>query len=69
MQVNRNIKGEAAVTISPSASRLEGADKTPYTDTQYVKLAEITLSLFGSYPRLLPARIVGHSEIAPERKN
>jgi AmpD protein len=47
---------------------LEGTDKTPYAETQYVKLAEVTLSLFRTYPRLLPARIVGHSEIAPERK-
>ena len=47
---------------------LEGTDKTPHTDTQYVKLAEVTQSLFRSYPRLLPERIVGHSDIAPERK-
>jgi len=47
---------------------IEGTDKTPYTDTQYVKLAEVTQSLFRSYPRLLPERIVGHSDIAPERK-
>jgi AmpD protein len=45
---------------------LEG--KTPYTDTQYVKLAEVTQSLFRSYPRLLPERIVGHGDIAPGRK-
>jgi N-acetyl-anhydromuramoyl-L-alanine amidase len=47
---------------------LEGADQTYYTDIQYVKLAEVTESLFRSYPRLLPERIVGHSDIAPGRK-
>ncbi len=47
---------------------LEGTDKTPYTDIQYVKLAEVTQSLFRSYPRLLPERIVGHGDIAPGRK-
>jgi N-acetyl-anhydromuramoyl-L-alanine amidase len=47
---------------------LEGTDRTPYTDNQYAKLAEVTQSLFRSYPRLLPARIVGHSDIAPGRK-
>ena len=47
---------------------LEGTDETPYTDPQYVKLAEVTQSLFGSYPRLLPERIVGHGDIAPGRK-
>ena len=47
---------------------LEGTDKTPCTDAQYVKVAEVTQSLFRSYPRLLPARIVGHGDIAPGRK-
>jgi N-acetyl-anhydromuramoyl-L-alanine amidase len=47
---------------------LEGTDQTPYTDTQYVKLVEVTQSLFRSYPRLLPERIVGHGDIAPGRK-
>ena len=47
---------------------LEGTDKTSYTDTQYVKLAEVTQSLFRSYPRLLPERIVGHADIAAGRK-
>jgi N-acetyl-anhydromuramoyl-L-alanine amidase len=47
---------------------LQGTDKTPYTHTQYGKLAEVTRSLFRSYPRLLPQRIVGHGDIAPGRK-
>ena len=47
---------------------LEGTDKTPYADPQYVKLAEVTQSLLKSYPRLLPERIVGHADVAPGRK-
>ena len=47
---------------------LEGTDKAPYTDSQYVKLAEVTQRLFRSYPRLLPEKIVGHGDIAPGRK-
>ena len=47
---------------------LEGTDETPYTDAQYLKLAEIAQTLFRTYPRLCPERIVGHSDIAPARK-
>jgi N-acetyl-anhydromuramyl-L-alanine amidase AmpD len=34
----------------------------------YVKLAEVTQSLFRSYPRLLHERIAGHGDIASGRK-
>jgi AmpD protein len=47
---------------------LEGTDETPYTDTQYLRLAEITQSLLRTYPRMRPERIVGHSDVAPARK-
>jgi AmpD protein len=47
---------------------LEGTDETRYTDTQYLKLAEITQSLLRTYPRMRPERIVGHSDIAAARK-
>jgi AmpD protein len=47
---------------------LEGTDETPYTDTQYLRLVEITQSLLKTYPRMRPERIVGHSDIAPARK-
>ncbi|MBB3048032.1 AmpD protein [Litorivivens lipolytica] len=47
---------------------LEGTDIEPYTEAQYGVLAEVTKTLLAHYPLLSPARIVGHSDIAPGRK-
>lgn len=47
---------------------LEGTDTLPYTDAQYTQLARVTYRLCHYFPALIPARIVGHSDIAPERK-
>ena len=47
---------------------LEGTDALPYTDAQYAQLARLTRLLCDYFPALMPARIVGHSDIAPERK-
>ncbi len=47
---------------------LEGADLLPYTDAQYLQLASVTQLLRTRFPALTPARIVGHSDIAPDRK-
>ena len=47
---------------------LEGTDDLPYTDAQYVRLAELTRQLLGAYPALSTQRIRGHSDIAPGRK-
>lgn len=47
---------------------LEGTDERPYTARQYARLAAVTRTLLEAYPRLEPARIVGHSDIAPGRK-
>ncbi|UTA48891.1 1,6-anhydro-N-acetylmuramyl-L-alanine amidase AmpD [Simiduia sp. 21SJ11W-1] len=47
---------------------LEGADDIPYTQAQYDVLATLTRTLMQAYPDILPRRIVGHSDIAPERK-
>ena len=46
---------------------LEGTDTLAYTDAQYQALQEITRLLMQHYP-ITPARITGHSDIAPERK-
>jgi AmpD protein len=46
---------------------LEGTDTLPYTDAQYATLQQVTALLLQHYP-LTPARITGHSDIAPERK-
>lgn len=47
---------------------LEGTDTLPYTDAQYVQLARVTYRLFQNFPALQATRIVGHCDIAPERK-
>ena len=47
---------------------LEGSDDTPFEDAQYDRLAKITRALMRAYPAITPARIVGHSDIAPGRK-
>ena len=47
---------------------LEGTDRMPYADSQYRRLIEVIEALFRRYPRLSPAAVVGHAEIAPGRK-
>ena len=47
---------------------LEGCDTEPYTEVQYRELAIVTRLLLSRYPTLSAQRIVGHSDIAPERK-
>ena len=47
---------------------LEGADQVAYTEAQYASLAAVLDALARRYPRLDPAAIVGHNEVAPGRK-
>ena len=47
---------------------LEGTDEDPYEIAQYTSLIEITMFLMKQYPYLNKDNIVGHSDIAPERK-
>ncbi len=47
---------------------LEGEDTRPYDPRQYRALAELVAALCRRYPSLSPARVVGHSDIAPGRK-
>lgn len=47
---------------------LEGCDERPFEPRQYRRLAEIARALMRAYPAITPARIVGHSDIAPGRK-
>lgn len=47
---------------------LEGTDTIPYTSKQYDTLVNVTLALLETYPELSLDRIVGHSDIAPDRK-
>jgi AmpD protein len=47
---------------------LEGTDSVPYTEVQYAQLAELITCLLRNYPAIVPERITGHSDIAPQRK-
>ena len=47
---------------------LEGTDTDPYAHLQYERLVKITQCLIAEYPALTHDRIVGHSDIAPDRK-
>ena len=47
---------------------LEGTDDSGYTDRQYLALGHILEALFARYPHLDRSAVVGHNEIAPERK-
>lgn len=47
---------------------LEGTDDRPYTQSQYDTLVDVLAALLRHYPRLSLSGVVGHSEIAPERK-
>ena len=47
---------------------LEGTDNSEFTDQQYNCLMEISKLLILNYPNLSKEKIVGHSEIAPNRK-
>ncbi|MFI4920506.1 MAG: 1,6-anhydro-N-acetylmuramyl-L-alanine amidase AmpD [Gammaproteobacteria bacterium] len=47
---------------------LEGTDEIAYAPEQYARLALVTAGLMRAYPAITPARIVGHSDVAPGRK-
>ena len=61
-------EGRAACNDFSVGVELEGTDTQPYEDVQYERLAQAVAALCAAYPRLSPARLVGHSDIAPGRK-
>ena len=61
-------QGRAACNDFSVGIELEGCDEDPFTEPQYQRLAAVTRILVAAYPRITPARIVGHSDIAPGRK-
>ena len=48
---------------------LEGTDTVAYDERQYLALAEVVAALCRAYPSLRPARLAGHSDVAPGRKS
>lgn len=47
---------------------LEGCDDIPYTNAQYTALVALTQQLQQVFPRIVKCRVVGHEDIAPNRK-
>ena len=47
---------------------LEGCDDVPYTTPQYRSLSRLCVLLMQRWPAITPERIVGHCDIAPQRK-
>ena len=47
---------------------LEGTDNQPFEVKQYETLAEVTVALLECYETLDEQRIVGHKDLAPDRK-
>lgn len=60
--------GRSRVNDFSIGVELEGTDACPYTPAQYQRLTALAGVLLDYYPGLTRERIVGHSDIAPERK-
>lgn len=61
-------EGRARVNDFSVGVELEGCDDAPFEDAQYAVLAQLTDHILSTYPAITPARIYGHSDIAPGRK-
>jgi AmpD protein len=48
---------------------LEGTDINPYEEAQYRSLARLNQSLIREFPAVTADHLVGHSDIAPDRKS
>jgi N-acetyl-anhydromuramoyl-L-alanine amidase len=62
-------QGRSACNDFSIGIELEGTDEAAYEEPQYQALARLITALCAAYPTLSPARVVGHSEIAPGRKS
>lgn len=63
-----SFKGQSDCNNFGIGIELEGTERVPFTENQYSALIAITRVLMAHYPRIQPDRIVGHNQIAPDRK-
>ena len=63
-----NFQGRVNCNEFSIGIELEGTDDNEYEQEQYHALIEITKELMLLYPQIKQDRIVGHSDIAPQRK-
>lgn len=61
-------RGRAGCNDWAIGIELEGVDHTPYSQAQYECLEGVLAALFRAYPQLSLSSLVGHCEIAPDRK-
>lgn len=61
-------RGRQACNDFSIGIELEGTDEVPYTSQQYEQLITLSLAIMQAYPNITPENIVGHSDIAPNRK-
>src|SRR5580693_1701744 len=62
-------RGRPACNDFSVGVELEGTGDTPYTEAQYQRLAALAAALLATYDSLSAEHIVGHSDIAPARKD
>lgn len=60
--------GRSACNDFAIGIELEGCDEEPFTLHQYSILGHLLVQLMSRHPLITSDRIVGHSDIAPERK-
>ncbi len=63
-----NFQGRAAVNDFSIGIELEGCDEAPFEPAQYDTLSNLIRVLTNAYPRIRQEHIVGHSDIAADRK-
>jgi AmpD protein len=63
-----NYKGRPGCNDYSIGIELEGTDELAYTQEQYKRLVEVVACLLSTYDSLHETDIVGHCDIAPERK-
>ena len=63
-----NLHGRARVNDFSIGIELEGCDSEAFAEAQYKTLAPLARFLRAQFPAIAPARVVGHSDIAPGRK-
>ena len=68
MQENRLLKEKKTVTTIQSELSWKGTDNTEFDLRQYDSLIKLIQLLVSTYPEISMNRIIGHSDIAPDRK-
>ena len=62
------LDGEPEVNDFSIGIELEGTDDQGYMDAQYEVLTRLSHALLTAYPAITQNRIVGHCDVAPDRK-